>query len=153
MTDGDIWNHNPQYQSVLLRAVPAGCRRALDVGCGQGFLVRHLATRADEVIGIDRNTPSLEEAAERNAEHTNVRLIEGDVMTFDFDGPFDAVFSIGTSSVFPYIAEPVLAARMAGALTVEINPGESEVSHVVEEKLTARASDTLGALCRALEVT
>ncbi|MGB5524297.1 MAG: NAD-dependent protein deacylase, partial [Polyangiales bacterium] len=36
---------------------------------------------------------------------------------------FDAVFSIGTTSVFPYIAEPVIDARRRGALTVEINPG------------------------------
>ncbi|MBK6406874.1 MAG: hypothetical protein IPF66_18635 [Holophagales bacterium] len=39
---------------------------------------------------------------------------------------FDAVISIGTTSVFPYIAAPVLAARSRGAGTVEVNPGETE---------------------------
>ena len=39
----------------------------------------------------------------------------------------DLVVSAGTSSVFPYIAEPVLRPRWAGVPTVEINPGRSEV--------------------------
>jgi NAD-dependent deacetylase len=63
---------------------------------------------------------------------------------------FDAVFSIGTSSVFPYIIEPVLGARMRGALTVEINPGESEVSSFVEERLALGASEALAGLAEAL---
>jgi 2-polyprenyl-3-methyl-5-hydroxy-6-metoxy-1,4-benzoquinol methylase len=101
MTQDDIWNHNLQYQSVLLQAVPTPCGRALDVGCGQGFLVRHLASRADEVVGIDRHAPSLREAAERNADHPNVRFVDGDVMTYDFDGPFDVVFSIAVVHHLP----------------------------------------------------
>jgi SAM-dependent methyltransferase len=94
MTKDDIWNHNLHHQKVLLRAVPDGCRSALDLGCGQGFLLRHLADVADEVVGIDQHTPSLEEAAHRTADHDNVRLVEGDAMTYDFEQRFDAVFSI-----------------------------------------------------------
>ena len=63
---------------------------------------------------------------------------------------FDAVFSIGTTSVFPYIAEPVILARRSGALTVEINPGQSEVSHLVEYRLQSGAAATLDALADAL---
>jgi NAD-dependent protein deacetylase/lipoamidase len=63
---------------------------------------------------------------------------------------FDVVFSVGTSSVFPYIAEPVLDARRRGALTVEINPSTTEVSHAVEEKLDSRAAEVLGALALRL---
>ena len=36
---------------------------------------------------------------------------------------FDAVFSVGTTSVFPYIAEPVRQAQLRGRPTIEINPG------------------------------
>lgn len=64
---------------------------------------------------------------------------------------FDAVFSIGTTSVFPYIAEPVIDARRRGGLTVEINPGASEVSHVVKHRLRAGAAAVLDALVRALD--
>jgi NAD-dependent deacetylase len=65
---------------------------------------------------------------------------------------FDAVFSVGTSSLFPYIAEPVLLARMAGALTVEINPSDTLVSDAVEERLRVGASEALDALRVAMGV-
>jgi 2-polyprenyl-3-methyl-5-hydroxy-6-metoxy-1,4-benzoquinol methylase len=60
MTVDDIWNHNLHHQQVLLDALPSRCGSVLDVGCGQGFLLKHLAPRADEVVGIDRHAPSLE---------------------------------------------------------------------------------------------
>ena len=64
---------------------------------------------------------------------------------------FDAVFSIGTTSVFPYIAEPVIDARRRGALTVEINPGVSEVSHIVNHRLQMGAAAAMDALVHALD--
>jgi NAD-dependent deacetylase len=64
---------------------------------------------------------------------------------------FDAVFSIGTTSVFPYIAQPVIDARRRGGLTVEINPGVSEVSQVVTHRLRTGAAATMDALVRALD--
>ena len=42
---------------------------------------------------------------------------------------FDVVISIGTTSVFPYIAEPVLHCHQTGKLSIEINPTETQVSH------------------------
>ena len=59
---------------------------------------------------------------------------------------FDAVFSIGTTSVFPYIAAPVLQAAARGRPTVEINPTETEVSEVVRIKIAAGAASTLAAI-------
>lgn len=64
---------------------------------------------------------------------------------------FDVVFSIGTTSVFPYIAEPVIDARRRGALTVEINPGSSEVSHIVDYRLRAGAAAAMDAIVQALD--
>ena len=48
---------------------------------------------------------------------------------------FDMVFSVGTTSVFPYIAAPVTEAAVQGIPTVEINPSDTAVSHVVDFKL------------------
>jgi NAD-dependent protein deacetylase/lipoamidase len=64
---------------------------------------------------------------------------------------FDLVVSIGTTSVFPYIAAPVLLARRAGRDTVEINPGTTEVSHVVAHRIRNRAAVALDAIWRRLE--
>jgi NAD-dependent deacetylase len=59
---------------------------------------------------------------------------------------FDLVVSVGTTSVFPYIAEPVLRARSSGVPTVEINPGRSEVSDVVDLRVATGAALALGTL-------
>jgi NAD-dependent deacetylase len=64
---------------------------------------------------------------------------------------FDLVFSVGTTSVFPYIAAPVHRANRDGKLTVEINPGTSEVSHVVHHRIRAGAAETMGRLAQLLE--
>lgn len=59
---------------------------------------------------------------------------------------FDAVFSIGTTSVFPYIAGPVVLAQRQGIPTVEINPGDSEVSGIVDLRLRCGAATALTAI-------
>jgi NAD-dependent deacetylase len=56
---------------------------------------------------------------------------------------FDLYFSIGTTSVFPYIQQPILYAKSCGSPTVEINPAETEVSHIVDIKLDMRAAEAL----------
>jgi len=69
----------------------------------------------------------------------------------ELDRGFDLVVSIGTTSVFPYIAAPVMLARRAGRETVEINPGTTGVSHVVAHRLQSRAAVALDAIWRRLE--
>jgi NAD-dependent deacetylase len=64
----------------------------------------------------------------------------------ELDRGFDAVFSVGTSSLFPYVAEPVLRARAAGVMTVEINPRRTAVSDHVTERLVVGASEALEAI-------
>jgi NAD-dependent deacetylase len=61
---------------------------------------------------------------------------------------FDLVFSVGTTSVFPYIAEPVIAAHRSGRPAVEINPGETEVSDFATHRLRARAAEALPQIVR-----
>lgn len=62
---------------------------------------------------------------------------------------FDIVFSIGTSSVFPYIAEPVVRARRAGVPTVEINPDETRLSPYVDYRLPVGAAAAMQAIIAA----
>jgi NAD-dependent deacetylase len=62
---------------------------------------------------------------------------------------FDVVVSIGTTSVFPYIAEPVIRAKHRGDLSVEINPGSSEVSEIVDVRLRCGAAEAMTAIWSA----
>jgi NAD-dependent deacetylase len=61
---------------------------------------------------------------------------------------FDLVFSVGTTSVFPYISGPVLEARARGVPTIEINPGWTEVSPVVSIRVAERAAVALDEIWR-----
>jgi NAD-dependent deacetylase len=63
---------------------------------------------------------------------------------------FDAVVSIGTTAVFPYISGPMHHAKAEGKLTIEINPGESEVSDVVDVHLRLGAAAAMHALCERM---
>jgi NAD-dependent deacetylase len=63
-----------------------------------------------------------------------------------YDQGFDLVFSIGTTSVFPYIAQPVMFARRLGIPSIEINPGTTEVSSWVDHRIRTGASSALQAI-------
>lgn len=69
-----------------------------------------------------------------------------DLLSQELEEGFDLLFSIGTTSVFPYISEPMRMARHLGRPTVEINPGTSDVSHLVDVKLPLRAAAAMDAI-------
>lgn len=56
---------------------------------------------------------------------------------------FDVVFSVGTTSVFPYIQEPIHHARRMMKPSIEINPCETVVSSHVDYRIAMSASDAL----------
>lgn len=119
--DGRLpWNHNIAYHPVVLDAVPTPCHRALDVGCGQGFLLSELAERCDEVVGIDPDETALAEAAHNVVDRTNVTLVRGNVMAGDL-GSFDlvaAVASIHHMPLDPALRRLAALVRPGGSLAV-----------------------------------
>jgi NAD-dependent deacetylase len=64
---------------------------------------------------------------------------------------FDIYFSIGTTSVFPYIQQPIFYAESCGRPTVEINPAETEISPIVDIKLDMRAAQALDSIWNGLQ--
>lgn len=85
------------------------------------------------------------------------RLIRPDVVLFgerlneeaidlydrEMDQPFDMVFTVGTSSLFTYIRNPVMDAALFDRPTVEINPERTEISDIVQIRLPLRAAEAL----------
>lgn len=61
---------------------------------------------------------------------------------------FGIYFSVGTTSVFPYIQQPILDARYANRPTIEINPADTAISHLVDVKLSLRAVEALDIIWR-----
>ena len=56
---------------------------------------------------------------------------------------FDLYFSIGTTSVFPYIQQPIIEASRLKRPTIEINPAHTEVSGLVDIKINLGAAVAL----------
>jgi ubiquinone/menaquinone biosynthesis C-methylase UbiE len=86
------WNHNIHYHDIVLRAIPPNCRRALDVGCGQGLLARQLARHCQEVIAIDSDRDTLLRARSARDPQPRIAFVEGDAMSHPFpDASFDLI--------------------------------------------------------------
>lgn len=66
-----------------------------------------------------------------------------DHLSRQWQSGFDIVFSIGTTSVFPYIREPVLYCADHGIPSVEINPSETSVSDICQFRLPVAAGMAL----------
>lgn len=64
------------------------------------------------------------------------------------DTDWDLVFAVGTSGLFPYIAQPLVQAQFKGIPTVEINPGETMLSSVAEYRITLGAALALEQIWR-----
>jgi SAM-dependent methyltransferase len=79
------YNHNVHYADLLLNQVPAVCRSALDVGCGDGGFARGLADRARTLAG-DRL----------------IRFVEADFLQYAFDEPFDFIAASASLHHMPF---------------------------------------------------
>ena len=84
----EYWNHNAAYYPRL-RRLTAGKTRILDVGCGEGALVRHLEDPDRLVLGVDPDGDCIRRAEARAAKGTGFRCCTFE--DFADPGPFDAV--------------------------------------------------------------
>lgn len=69
-----------------------------------------------------------------------------------FQEGFDLVFSVGTSSLFPYIVQPVVVATASGIPTVEINPARTQLSDIVDYHLPLGAARAMGEIAGRLGI-
>jgi SAM-dependent methyltransferase len=92
---GPYWNTNVARHRGILRAVPAECTDALDVGCGDGLLAWKLAERATRVTGIDSSPAMIARAREVAARRSGLTFVGDDFLTADLPvAGFDFVCSV-----------------------------------------------------------
>jgi 2-polyprenyl-3-methyl-5-hydroxy-6-metoxy-1,4-benzoquinol methylase len=96
MAEPAQWNHNTHYHSLVLASVPAGCGRALDVGCGEGLLARELSRLSSRVVAIDRDEASIAMARQHETDPgTRVEYVCGDFLDYGLEpASFDFIASI-----------------------------------------------------------
>ncbi|MGY5763946.1 class I SAM-dependent methyltransferase [Brachybacterium sp. DNPG3] len=89
------WNHNDHFHRWILRSLPVGARRVLDVGCGRGALVAALHERLGGdalVVGIDPDARMALRAAERFRGTEGVRIRRASLADIAREGgPYDAL--------------------------------------------------------------
>ena len=88
--------HRQVAEDLLLEALPEPVGRFLDLGCGDGRLLRLVRERypAAQGIGIDSSRPMLDRAAEELGADPAVQLRHHDLASpLAEAGPFDAVVS------------------------------------------------------------
>lgn len=67
----------------------------LDLGCGTGFLFKHLSKKTELVIGIDMSRNALKHAKKRTKNMPNIGLVCADADNAPFpDNKFDKIFAI-----------------------------------------------------------
>lgn len=109
------FNHNDHYHDFLLRQVPDGARRALDVGCGSGAFARKLAARGLTVNAVDRSAEMITAAGAT----PGVRYVRADVRELELGG-YDFVSCIASLHHLPFDTVTRLrdALRPGGVLAV-----------------------------------
>ncbi|MET7812284.1 class I SAM-dependent methyltransferase [Streptomyces sp. NPDC005395] len=96
------WDHNAHYHRWILRQLPSRFGSALDVGCGTGDLARLLATRADEVHGVDSDPVIVSRARRLTPEATAASFTVADAPTELPAGPHDAITCVATLHHLPF---------------------------------------------------
>jgi tRNA (cmo5U34)-methyltransferase len=92
----DEFPHRAEGDAALLEQIPPGAKRVLDLGTGDGRVLRLIAARDGGMtgVGIDASKPMLTAARERCAELAGLELVEHDlVQPLPALGRFDAVVS------------------------------------------------------------
>jgi ubiquinone/menaquinone biosynthesis C-methylase UbiE len=67
--DGDLWHRTLIYPGILKVIGKVSGREILDVGCGNGSLVRILTRMGNRVTGVDGSAPIIELAKAREAKN------------------------------------------------------------------------------------
>lgn len=90
------WNHNIHYGRQLLARVPPNASDALDVGCGEGWLLRELHHVAPHVVGIDLDERSVLGARASSSEQ-GTEYVVGDFLAHSFmPSSFDVVIAVAS---------------------------------------------------------
>ena len=104
-------------QEALLHLNVQGAERVLDVGCGDGYITRTIASRlaGGSIVGVDASPRMIEVARSRpDPPGVDVRFLVADVLNLPFDGEFDSAVSF---NALHWVADQVAAlAGIARAL-------------------------------------
>ena len=131
-----VWKYGEEVVELL---APRRGEHILDLGCGTGHLTNLIAASGASVIGIDVSSDMIEQGRKL---YPLLRFEIGDATNFQFDEPFDAVFS---NAVLHWIEEQD---RVVDCIRRVLKPGGRFVAEFGGKKNTQLIKS---ALYRAVE--
>ena len=87
------WNHNVAYYPWIKKKTD-GCKKILDVGCGDGLLASYLLTSDKQITGIDPFPECIESASKK---YKGISFVNTSFEEYETDEKFDAI--IFTASI------------------------------------------------------
>jgi SAM-dependent methyltransferase len=94
LKDLEYWNHNTVYYNWIKKQLKQS-NRILDIGCGNGFLIRYLDDGTKFLMGIDSDKFCIEKAKERNVS-PSCSFVCCDYEDFNDEEPFDAIVFVAS---------------------------------------------------------
>lgn len=110
----EYWNHNVAYHRWILRIASEHEKGDfLDVGCGDGLLLRRLAPHAHAITGIEPDGPTRARALERVRALPHVRPDDADFLSFDpGEARFDLITFVASAHHMPFASAMAKAADL-----------------------------------------
>ena len=95
--NNNYWNHNVAYHEWIIKQIYSDCINIIDVGCGEGLLLKKLLPYSKNVVGIDPDSVAIRFAAKRLTGEHKVELICDDFITYrDFQNKFDYIIFVAS---------------------------------------------------------
>lgn len=96
--------HTPHQQhriNLLYKEIPHGVTSILEVGSAEGTCTSLLAQKAARVVAMDISRTALQRARINCRTSENIDFVQGDVLRFPFQMPFDVILCAGVLVYFP----------------------------------------------------
>lgn len=118
-----------EWDLAGLAAAVGDGSRVLEVGCGMGRALVHLAvtTKASLLVGIDTSEPALERARSRAAGRDRVEFVMGDFLAYRPDTAFDTVL-LADCTLNGFTEESAVVALLSHARSLLAPGGRVAVS-------------------------
>lgn len=88
------WNHNTAYYEWIRKQI-GNCQAILDVGCGDGTLIRFLSDKAEVLVGVDVDETCIT-FARNNTPQEKCQFICTSFDSYQTDMKFDAVIFVAS---------------------------------------------------------